>query len=106
MNNITIRQGETLQIPVTIDDDSAERVTLQVISGSMELLSITDEFVDGQATISVDELMLPLGTYEYMLTVFYVDGVIDKLPDVANCSDDDCSLPSFKVCEGIFESAD
>lgn len=104
MNNITVRRGESLQLPITIDDESAVNVTLQIIKDDTEVVRITEYFVDKNATIFIEEVIIPVDEYKYMLTVVYSDGVIDKLPDISDCHDSGCDLPNLIVCEGIFES--
>ena len=101
MNTITIRRGETLQIPVEADDLSAVSVRLLVTKNNIIYLDETENFVEGKATLSSNDINFPVGDYEYSLTMVYEDGVIDILPDVAEC--DDCELPTFKVCESNAE---
>ena len=103
--DISIRQGETLQIPITADDTSAVSVRFQAAQDGVVYIDEEENFtiVDGKAvaTISTQNTTLPVGEYEYMLTITYSDGVIDKLPDPQNC-DGDCSLPALNICEGEF----
>lgn len=104
MNNITIRQGETLQLPITIDDGAAETVLFQIIKNNKSVSETIAIFENKKANILIEQLMLPIGEYRYMLTITYTDGIIDKLPDVSDCNDDSCELPTINICEGIFES--
>lgn len=103
--DITIRQGETLQIPIVADDTSAVSVQFQVAQEGIIYIDETEAFtiVDdkAEATIETNDTNLATGEYEYMLTITYSDGVVDKLPDVDSC-DGDCALPKFIVCEGEF----
>lgn len=98
--DITIRQGETLQLPIENDDESAISVQFQAALDNVIYIDETENFVDGKATIITNDTNHPLGDYEYMLTVIYEDGVVDKLPDPANCVDDDCALPTLTICQG------
>lgn len=98
--DIRIRQGETLQIPITADDDSAISVQFQVAQNGTIYIDETELFVDGEATISTDDTNHPTGEYEYMLTITYSDGVIDKLPDSDSC-EEGCELPKLIICESI-----
>lgn len=100
--DITIRQGETLQIPIEADDSSAVGVQFQAAQDGVVYIDETENFVDGKATIKTDDTQLATGEYEYMLTVTYSDGVIDKLPDPGDCMDGDCELPKLIVCQGTF----
>lgn len=104
--DIKIRQGETLQIPVTINDPSAESVRFVAASQSGEVvLDITEQFTvtdnKATATIFTNDTLIPTGDYSYMLVVTYADEVVDILPDSSECSGDDCKLPLLIVCESL-----
>lgn len=103
--DITIRQGETLQIPVTINDTSAETVRFVVANEGVIILDITEPFTVGEgkatATISTDDTLIETGEYPYQLVVTYTDGVVDILPDPNECSGDDCELPKLIICESL-----
>lgn len=105
--DITIRQGETLQIPIEADDTSAVSVQFQAALDGVVYIDETESFVignDGKATATIftNDTLLETGDYEYMLTVTYTDGVIDILPDPDGCLDGDCELPKLIVCQGTF----
>lgn len=101
MRQENIREGEGFEVTITDTDMSALDVTITITDG-------LGTFVQETATYStVDDLRvatisfvppLDVGTYEYMYTVTYTDGLPKKFPDVDNCTDD-CSLPEFIVCE-------
>lgn len=93
--DISVRQGETFQLPITVDDETALTVTLKVW-GDTEIINETANFVDGEATIDTGVITQDIGDYNYSVTVTYSDGTIDILPD--NC--DNCEFPSFEICEG------
>ena len=95
MIKITTRQNETFQLPVTIDDESAKTVTLKVW-GATEIINEAMDFVDGAATIDVGIVTYPIGTYHYSITVEYLDGVIDILPDSIR----DGEFPEFEIYSG------
>lgn len=105
MAEITIRQGETLEITITADDDTADTVQLLVQDPADDSIIIneTESFttVDGvtSAVIRTDDTNHTAGDYQYMLTITYTDGFIEKLPD-ANC-DEECTLPTLRICEAI-----
>lgn len=104
--DITIRQGETLQIPITINDTSAESVRF-VASSDTEgvVIDLTQQFeiVDGKATATIftNNTLIETGEYSYMLVVTYADDVVDILPDASECQGDDCELPKLIVCESL-----
>ena len=101
MDTITIRQGETLQIPIEADDSTAVSVQFQVVKDGIIYLDVLENFVDGKATIFTNDTLLEIGTYEYIITVTYEDGVVDILPDPDECEGDDCDFPEFVVCKGV-----
>lgn len=99
MDKITVRQNETFQLPVTIDDETAESVTLTVWNSDGVIISEPAEFVNGEATIDAGIITSAIGLYQYSLDFVFSTGEIDTLPDVTNC-DGDCSFPEFEICEG------
>lgn len=99
MEDISIRRGETLELPIEADDESA--VTVQFVATDEDgavWIDETEPFVDGEANIRTEETYIPLGVYDYTLTVVYSDGIIDILPDPDEC-DEECELPKFIVCK-------
>lgn len=101
--NISIRQGETLELDFTIDDLTAETVRLIVENDDGIIINEVANFstVSGKrvASISTTNTNHDLGEYEYMLSVTYSDGVVEKLPDVAGC--EDCDLPTLTICKSL-----
>ena len=102
--DISIRQGETLSLAVTIDDDSAQTLQLLVEDSDGNIVineSTSFATVDGvtSATIQTNNTDLDIGDYSYMFVVTYSDDVIEKLPNVAEC--DDCDLPKLTICKSI-----
>lgn len=104
MDKITVRQNETFQLPVTIDDDTAVDVTLTVWNDEGVIISEPADFVNGEATIDAGIITQPIGIYEYSLDITFSTGEIDTLPDVTNCAGD-CSFPEFEICEGTPEES-
>lgn len=98
MNKISVRQGETFQLPVEIDDASAQTVQLLVWDDSNTIIDETVSFSDGKATVDAGIIIAPVGIYSYSVTITYSDGVVDILPDVNECTE--CEFPVFEVCEG------
>ena len=98
MNKISVRQGETFQLPVEIDDTSAQDVQLLVWNDSNTIIDETVSFADGKVTIDAGLIAAPVGLYNYSVTITYSDGVVDILPDVNECTG--CEFPIFEVCEG------
>lgn len=103
--DISIRAGETLEITVVADDDTAQTVEIIVADSEGSLIiNETESFttVDGKrvATISTSDTNYDVGEYEYMLKIVYADGYIEKLPD-SNCDDEDCELPKLNICKSL-----
>lgn len=106
MNNLQIRQGETLTLNIESDDALAESVRLVVKKENEN--AVIDEVasfsvVDSKtvAVVETSDTNIPIGTYLYMLTITYSDGTIKKLPDASSCDDGDCTLPELTICEAI-----
>ena len=98
MNKISVRQGETFQLPVEIDDSSALTVQLLVWNDTTIIIDETMSFTGGKATVDAGIISANVGLYSYSVTITYSDGVVDILPDVNECTD--CDFPVFEVCEG------
>lgn len=99
MEDISIRRGETLELGIEADDTSAVSVQLVATNGDGDvLIDETELFEDGEATIRTNDTLIPLGDYEYTLTIVYSDGAVDILPDPDDC-DDECDLPKLTICK-------
>lgn len=104
--DMQIRQGETLTLNIQSDDPTAENVRLVVKKPNENaVIDIMADFsvVDGEtvAIIETSQTNLPVGVYEYMLTITYSDASIKKLPDASDCEEGDCDLPELTICEAI-----
>ena len=101
MTDLTIRQGETLTVDVETDRTDAVTVKMEIAT-TPTMLEDTATFVDLKAQIkfSATETNVPVGEYDYMLTIEYVNGDIEKLPD-ANCLDGSGELPKVNVLKSI-----
>lgn len=98
MDKISVRQGETFQLPVEIDDTTAQTVQLLVWNDTATIIDETEPFNDGKATIDAGIIASDVGLYSYSVTITYSDGVVDILPDITDCTE--CDFPEFEVCEG------
>ena len=103
--DLRVRQGATLQIPIVADDVTATTAILDVFKDGVIYLTVSEPFVinDGKAetTLIEETVTLDIDDYEYTITVEYSDGFTEIYPDPDDCMDDDCSLPTFTVCEGV-----
>lgn len=106
MDNLQIRQGETLPLTITSDDITAD--TIRIVVKKENENAIIDEIanfstIDGKriATFSITDTNHPTGEYLYMLTIVYADGTVKKLPDASNCEEGDCDLPKLTICEAL-----
>lgn len=106
MDNLQIRQGETLYLTIKSDDLTAETVNLLVKKEGEA--AIIDELVsfatiDGERIAVIDTLDTnhDPDTYDYQLTIEYADGTIAKLPDAANCEAGDCDFPTVTICNAL-----
>ena len=100
--DITVRQDESFELPITIDDGSAVTAQLKVW-GNTEIINETATFVGGEATIDAGIITADVGTYNYSVTIVYSDGKIDILPDVTDCTS--CEFPTFEICPGGQEAS-
>lgn len=101
MSTISVRQGSVFQVPITIDDETAQTVNFSAWSGDTVVIDETESFVLGEATITATA-DLDIGEYKYLLTITYLDGLIDVLP---NDDCEGCTPPVLDVCEGVPETS-
>lgn len=96
--DLSVRWGATLPLTVT-NDEEADTATLTVSKDDVVVLTKSAAFVDLTAdlTLTAQDTEIDPGVYNYMLTVEYSDGTIEKFPDAANCTD--CDLPTLEVCD-------
>jgi len=100
MDNLTVRQGETLPLLWENDEAGADTATLTISDDSGVVLAITTTFEDLQAdlTVSAEQTeALGIGLFDYMITLIYEDGTVEKYPDVSGCNE--CELPQLEVCD-------
>jgi hypothetical protein len=98
-DNMTVRWGATLPLTLTNDEEGATTATLTISKDDVEVLTKTASFVDLEAdlTLTAEETELTPDVYDYMITVVYDDGTIEKYPDTQGCTD--CELPTLEVCD-------
>lgn len=98
MQDISVRQGETVKIPVTIEDSTAVSVEMVIVDGDTAVKTVTATFVDDTALLDLGIITLPVKSYTYGFKITYTDGVVDILPDT-DCQE--CEYPTFEVCKGL-----
>ena len=99
MKDMSIRWGATLPLTLTNDEEGAETATLNLSKDGVLEFTKTVNFVGLVADLSLTALeteTLDVGEYDYMVTVVYDDGTVEKYPDTDGC--DDCSLPILEIC--------
>jgi len=99
-NKLSTRQRETLSIVWENDETGADMATITItekVTGAL-VLTKTVSFVGLIADLSLTpvETDIPVSEYDYMITIIYLDGTVEKYPDVSGCSE--CTLPTFEVC--------
>lgn len=106
MSDITVRQGQTFELPVKVDDASATDVTLDVWNEDGTIITATANFVNKEATIEGGVIVDEVGDYSALVTINYSDGAIDILPLQTGCSDGNpCKFLTFQICEGLPETS-
>lgn len=82
----------------TNDEEGASTATITLSQEGVVKLTHTATF-DGlvaDLTLSDEQTELPIGEYDYMVTLDYEDGTTEKYPDVSGCKD--CTLPTLTIC--------
>ncbi len=99
MSEISVRYGATLPLLLTNDEENGNTARLTLSQNGVVKFTKLVSFVGFEAdlTMTAVETRLPVGEYDYMITVTYIDGSVEKYPDLDNCSD--CELPTLEICE-------
>lgn len=106
MNELSIRQGASLPLLITIKDDDAISATLYVKktvdSPTYAITPKVGLFVDGEADVSLDEsdTSIQVGDYIYQISVSY-DTATEKYPEIGDCEIGDCEFPILRICDSL-----
>lgn len=106
MDEINIRYGESLTLPLDADDITAVTATLYVgLPGELPILIVPISLVEGVGVFELTplETEIPLGSYKYQITVVDEDSGVAKYPDPDDCDncDSEDSFPCFNVHEAL-----
>lgn len=102
MEDINIRQGESLDLAVQTDDLNASTATLIVGNvGETPQINVTITLLAGigQFALTPEETSVAVGTYRYQMNILHSDGQVEKYPEPEDCDDD--GLPKFIVHETL-----
>lgn len=106
MDKISIRYGESVTLPINVDDSSAVEATLFIgLPGQLPIITkiITITNSAGVFELDTTDTSIPLGSYKYQINVLDTNGALTKYPeptDCDNCSDGD-GFPDFVVYEAL-----
>ena len=105
MDNINVRYGEDVTLPIDADDVNAVEATLYVGNpGQLPKITVPATLTDGVGAFDF-KVEIPLGTYKYQINVTNEEGKTEKYPDPNYCDDcDDDSFPTFTVSEALDET--
>lgn len=100
----SVRQGEYFELTGRTNDPTVTTATLKVWDDTGIKLTSTGTFVDKKVTIDAGIIVLPIKEYSYSLTIEYVDGKPDILPNPDRCDgSSDCGFPKLTVCSGGYD---
>lgn len=99
MDNITTRWGSTLPLQFENDESDGNTATITISQDDSVVLTKIASFdgLTADLTLSAVQMQLTPGIYDYMITILYDNGTIEKYPDPDDCVD--CDLPTIKVCD-------
>lgn len=105
MDEISIRYGESLTLPIDTGDPTALSADIYVGKPG-QVYSITKHItlVNGMGTFVFDstDTQIPLDTYYYQINVTDSGGYVEKYPTPEpNCTDCESDFPQFIVCEAL-----
>lgn len=97
--NITIQQGESIRLSLSVEDEGAVNARFYATSGEDEI-EYTRDFDGLTCDLNYDDTgdLLP-GTYDYYIVVTWDDDSKDIIPDAQDCIDEEeCDYPKLIVC--------
>lgn len=106
MDEIHIRYGEDVTLPLDANDSTAEAATLYVGKpGEIPVIIKPIVLVAGMGAFDLTGLdtSVPLGTYKYQINITNDSGQVEKYPE-PDCDDCDSDFPSFTVHEALDET--
>lgn len=105
MDEISIRYGEDVTLPLDANDVTAVSATLYVGKpGNVPVLTKTITLDSGNGVFELDssDTSIPLGDYKYQINVTNDSGQVEKYPNPDNCDDcDEDGFPTFSVHEAL-----
>lgn len=108
MDQISIRYGESLTLPIDTGDITDVSASIYVGKpGEVYVLTQTVALSSGTGTFIFDttDTQLPLDTYYYQINVTDADGYVEKYPSPDEpCDNCNTDFPEFVVCEALDET--
>lgn len=90
-NRISIRRGDSFDLPVVLDDDALDTARLIVktsVDSVTAVIDLSAVFQDRTANLHADEITAEAGDYIGQIDVTYTDGAKISFPDPESCDDD------------------
>lgn len=107
MEQISIRYGESLTLPIDTGDATATSASIYVgMPGEAYVLTKSASLTGGVGSfvLSAAETRIPLGTYYYQINVTDGGGFVEKYPSPdVDCDGTESDFPQFIVCEALDE---
>lgn len=105
MDEISIRYGESLTLPIDTGDPTAQSADIYIGKpGQLYVITKHITLVNGQGTFILDssDTQVPLDTYYYQINVTDSGGYVEKYPTPEpDCDDCESDFPQFLVCEAL-----
>ena len=106
MDKISIRYGESVTLPISVEDSDATEAILYVgLPGQTPILTKSTAITSKNGVFELDstDTMIPLGSYKYQINVVTALGAITKYPEPEDC--DSCNgedgFPDFVIYEAL-----
>lgn len=106
MDEINIRYGEDVTLPIDANDSTAVSATLYVgLPGETPVIILPTTLEAGMGVFELTsfDTSVPLGRYLYQINIVNDIGQVEKYPE-PDCDDCDDSFPSFTVHEALDET--
>lgn len=102
MDEINIRYGEDITLPIDTNNPDAVSATLYVgKAGETPKITTTISLVGGNGIFELTstDTSIPLGEYKYQVNVTNENDQVEKYPNPDDCGED--GLPIFNVFEAL-----
>lgn len=106
MEEISIRYGEAVTLPIDAGDSTAVSADIYIGKpGETYVLTQNTSLTEGAGVFefAASDTRIPLDTYYYQINITDSEGAVEKYPSPEDCSGCDNNFPKFIISEALDE---